>query len=69
MTDYEYIRKLFKDAFLAGVWFGQTMQHRWPEVSQRRQADITSISKMQEMVAMVDIYFEDGRIVHECGCK
>ncbi len=65
MTDYEVIRRIIKDAFLAGVWLGQTRGELWPEIAQRRQADITATSKMQELVALVDIYFEDGRIVHE----
>ncbi len=65
MTDYEVIRKLFKDTFLAGVWLGQTRGEYWPEIAQRRAADIASVSKMQELVALVDIYFEDGRIVVE----
>ena len=33
MTDYEVIRKLFKDTFLAGVWLGQTRGEYWPEIA------------------------------------
>lgn len=60
MTDYEYARKLFKDCFLAGVWFGQTVKL---EKAHKFQAGITATSKMQELVAVLDIDFEEGRIV------
>ena len=60
MTDYENIKRIIRDAFLAGVWFGQSVKS---ETAHSFQAGITATSKMQELVAVLDIDFENGGLV------